>query len=710
MSDDGSGLCSDDSENAPYERTPRDIQWHGPAPASALLQLDLPCHCRRDWNCKLCVMSTLPTAEAEVPAWIEPPRSPDLSGNGQCRMGIVSKDLTYPTAGVRRGLFHVTTLVLAGPSLAQARNHFLGLLRLQLSANEAPTSRQQGGRVGAMRRRLQAQGWQAVCVAARQHLGGEYRERWCDYEWRSTHERRPRRAEARPDLRGDSCSFARLVCWLLPMVGGVRVASAAVAEAGPGSMELGKHRGPVPSASTSRSKTATGNWLCIHSAGDPDEAHASLSIVPVHWRADITGDKPVTYDKAAFQEAVRSSPEQVQALQRKVQAEASKVSTADLHLLHQKINRILCSVVQQAFPPKRAEDTRISANAGYRASARHVWQLYAQMKQARIATVGRLIQQWRRAAAFERASRALREQSSRIKRNAFQDKLRKAEEAATAGDQRRATYALFADLPLNGTLTLALHITDAEVLAQFRAIKLGKAGGTGLLSGDLTDATMAMLPKPNKPAHILANLRPIGLMAPTSKALAGILKQRTMEWQLPLLRDRPQYAYLPNRGTLDALFRVHKHVAEAVVLFRTSRVTRFGAYRGCRPRAFTGALSLSLDLSRAFDLNRPRLFQALRDYQVPQAVIDVAHRLHFGSRFHYKAGNCRSSFVPTNGLKQGCKVAPSLWVWYTLALMDALDKQLPEGWVRNILTLFADDCWASWLLYSIEDLSPGHPS
>ena len=52
------------------------------------------------------------------------------------------------------------------------------------------------------------------------------------------------------------------------------------------------------------------------------------------------------------------------------------------------------------------------------------------MKQARIATVGRLIQQWRRTAAFERASRALREQSRLIKRQAFQAKLQQAEEAA----------------------------------------------------------------------------------------------------------------------------------------------------------------------------------------------------------------------------------------------------------------------------------------
>ena len=468
----------------------------------------------------------------------------------------------------------------------------------------------------------------------------------------------------------------------------------------------------------------------------------------------------------------------MQSLRQSVQAAVAKVPQGDLHQVHHSINKILCQAVRQAFPAKPAEDLRISANAGYRASARHVWHLYAQMKRARVATVGRIFQQWRCATAFERASRALREQSQQLKRDAFQDKLRKAEAAAAMGDQRtlhgivrsltpshrklfsrlrdqdgkllskveeaqaladqgRATYALFPDLPIAGPLTQALTITDEEVEQQFRTIKAGKAvpshiapagmwklcssclgpvfgaafrdhfqqGSPGLLSGDLTDATMAMLPKPNKPAHVLANLRPIGLMAPTSKALAGILKHRMMEWQLPLLRHRPQYAYLPNRGALDALFRVHKHVAEAQVLIRTSRITRFGAYQGCKPRPFTGALSLSLDLSRAFDLtNRPKLFQALQDYKVPQAVIDVAHRLHYGSRFLYKAGNCRSSFVPSNGLKQGCKVAPCLWVWYTLALMDALEKQLPEGWVQNILTLFADDCWASWLLYSVDDL------
>ncbi|CAE7773374.1 LINE-1 retrotransposable element ORF2 protein [Symbiodinium microadriaticum] len=721
-------------------------------------RLALLCRCLPYRNCELSETSTRLMVGVAAPAWTGHLWVPGQSASGRCTTGIDFKDHTSPTAGLakllplpRRG-WTQTTMLLFPRAVTQA-------VPQQLPQRElAPRQMQQKllqQRMTVQTRRMAPQhgapppwclrdrAWSkpvttfwASCaynclprkLSQAVNRGAEwgpcvegYSNRWRDYQWRSTHERRPRR----PD---DDSAPRRMVAGQIAQ------------QVGPGSMEPGKHRGPVLGARIppvmclnwnagglssavyqeliawldeqhkyqvillqethwpQSSDFTSGNWLCIHSASDP--AEAPLSIVPVHWRTDIAGWRP---------------------------------------------------------PPARAG----CCQPGYQDQC-----------------AGRLLQQWRFAAAFERASRALREQSRQLKRIAFQNKLGKAEAAARVGDQRtlhgivrsltpahrklfsrlrnqdgkllskveeaqaladqgRATYALFPDLPLTGSLTQDLNITDEEVVTQFRVIKAGKAvpghiapagmwklcadclgpifgaafrghlqkGQTGLLSGDLTDATMAMLPKPNKPAHVLANLRPIGLMAPTSKALAGILKLRMMEWQLPLLRYRPQYAYLPHRGTMDALFRVHKHVAEAIILFRTSRVTRFGAYQGQKPRPFTGALSLSLDLSRAFDLtNRPKLFQALHDYQVPPAVIEVAQRLHFGSRFLYKAGNCRSSFVTSNGLKQGCKVAPCLWVWYTLALMDALDKQLPEGWVQTVLTLFADDCWASWLLYSLDDL------
>ena len=83
---------------------------------------------------------------------------------------------------------------------------------------------------------------------------------------------------------------------------------------------------------------------------------APLSILPVHWRADIKGAKPVTFDKIALQTALSTSSEQAQALQLQVKAEVSQVPTADLHLLHQKVNHILCRAVQQAFPPQKVPE------------------------------------------------------------------------------------------------------------------------------------------------------------------------------------------------------------------------------------------------------------------------------------------------------------------------------------------------------------------
>ena len=230
------------------------------------------------------------------------------------------------------------------------------------------------------------------------------------------------------------------------------------------------------------------------------------------------------------------------------------------------------------------------------------------------------------------------------------------------------------------------------------------AGALGHLHGDLTDAQMVMLPKVGKSPHILENLKPIGLMGPPSKALAGALRNRMLEQLNQLVAHRPQFAYTAGRGTLNALLRVHMHVTEATALLRANHVSRFGLHAGRRPLALAGALSLSLDLSRAFDLaDRCSIYNTLEKYQVPRAVVDVVQRLYTGSRFVYQAGAHTAAFVPTNGLKQGCKVAPCLWVWYTVALFDTLEERLSETWVQHTPTMFADDCWAHWLIKSASD-------
>eukprot|EP00439_Symbiodinium_sp_Y106_P041190 s3980_g5.t1 len=93
-----------------------------------------------------------------------------------------------------------TSLILEANCLAHAREHFLALYRQQLSALEELTSREQGGRIGGMRRRLANKRWETVQAEARRLFQGEFLEQWRDYAFRSTHEYRPRN---RPSERGD---------------------------------------------------------------------------------------------------------------------------------------------------------------------------------------------------------------------------------------------------------------------------------------------------------------------------------------------------------------------------------------------------------------------------------------------------------------------------------------------------------------------------
>ncbi|CAE7892707.1 unnamed protein product, partial [Symbiodinium necroappetens] len=505
---------------------------------------------------------------------------------------------------------------------------------------------------------------------------------------------------------------------------------------------------------------------------------AQLPMLPVHWRPGRPQRSAPPVDKARLLEAATSCNEDAVALQTLVAAKLQDLPVTDPHALHTRVNQILQQCVRQVFPPPQATDGRVSAQAPFRASAKHTWRLYALLRRPRVATIAAMLHKWKLHLAFARASRALRQQSKDLKRAAFTSKLMQAEEAAQRGDQRtlfqivrsltpspgrafsrlrndegqllsksaevlalveqgKTTYAQHNDQPLSDSLQEALILTDAEITVQLEATKAAKAvpshlapaaawklcasllgpifgasfrhhfvqGSSGHLHGDLTDAQMVMLPKVGKSPHILGNLRPIGLMGPPSKALAGALRDRMLEQLTRLVTQRPQFAYTAGRGTLNALIRIHLHVAEATALLRSQHISRFGMHAGRRPLPLAGALSLSLDLSRAFDLaDRCSIYSTLEKYQVPRAVIDVVQRLHTGAQFVYQAGAHSAAFVPTNGLKQGCKIAPCLWVWYTVALFDTLEERLSEAWVRHTPTMFADDCWAHWIIKSSSDL------
>ena len=70
------------------------------------------------------------------------------------------------------------------------------------------------------------------------------------------------------------------------------------------------------------------------------------------------------------------------------------------------------------------------------------------------------------------------------------------------------------------------------------------------LQADWRDCYIRWLPKPNKKPVSVDALRPIGLQCPSTKALAGTLKQQLLDILLPAMASLPQFAYLKQRGTI----------------------------------------------------------------------------------------------------------------------------------------------------------------
>ena len=225
-----------------------------------------------------------------------------------------------------------------------------------------------------------------------------------------------------------------------------------------------------------------------------------------------------------------------------------------------------------------------------------------------------------------------------------------------------------------------------------------------LLDGDLQDAHICWLNKPSKPPTTMSAKRPIGLMPPCAKSLAGNVASQILEHLRPMLDHMPQFAYCAGRGVNDAILRVHSYFGEIETLQRGQINNRFKMHQGVKALHCHGGLCLSLDLSSAFDsVSRDLLIQSLLDHQVPSDLINVVQQLHRGAKYIFKTSQASGQVITTNGIKQGCRAAPTLWVSFTLSVLEHLARHRSLSWVQNILTLFADDFCGHWTITCLQD-------
>ena len=204
---------------------------------------------------------------------------------------------------------------------------------------------------------------------------------------------------------------------------------------------------------------------------------------------------------------------------------------------------------------------------------------------------------------------------------------------------------------------------------------------------------MALIPKPGKAPTSPANLRPISILPAVPKMLARIAAQRLKPFLLQAVEYVPQFAYIHHRQTSDAIDRVISHCQQV-----RSRVAanRFNPFQPTHNRAkFTGGMQLSLDLAKAFDkMPRRCLLMSLERIQLPEDLISLILYIHDNAMMSFSKGDESSSIGTGSGIRQGCGLAPLLWVAFTLLLFDKFSQYLP----MHQVTGFADDLHMQWLL------------
>ena len=148
-------------------------------------------------------------------------------------------------------------------------------------------------------------------------------------------------------------------------------------------------------------------------------------------------------------------------------------------------------------------------------------------------------------------------------------------------------------------------------------------------------AWWALLPKVTKPT-LPKHLRPIGLSEVSSRVIGKVLQCRLRPYVEAYLRDLPQWAYTPGRGTLDAALRVQAHCQQVMQECQPNRWTVREARAGLpRPLHQVGGLQLSLDLSAAFDtLEWCHIAEALRDVDIPEELQAHVMEWHRDVKYH----------------------------------------------------------------------------
>ena len=202
------------------------------------------------------------------------------------------------------------------------------------------------------------------------------------------------------------------------------------------------------------------------------------------------------------------------------------------------------------------------------------------------------------------------------------------------------------------------------------------------------DAWLALILKPSQPGKHPSHYRPIGLTDPIGKTVLGMVRQQHEPEIYAATLSLPQYAYIKHRGTAQAIARAFQHAHNARALLAEQKITLSNRKAGAKPSQLVGAVTVSIDLTKAFDSSEPAIMRrALNQSALPNAVKQLILQWHQGLRYHLQHEQYADSIHCQRGIRQGCRIAPSVWALFTALAMRDIDVE----WCKQNSTWYADD-------------------
>nr|VZI06593.1 unnamed protein product [Spirometra erinaceieuropaei] len=183
----------------------------------------------------------------------------------------------------------------------------------------------------------------------------------------------------------------------------------------------------------------------------------------------------------------------------------------------------------------------------------------------------------------------------------------------------------------------------------------------GEVPQDFKDATIVHLYKRKGNRQICDNHRGISLLNIAGKIFARILLNRLNKHLEQGLLPESQCGFRRHRGTTDMIFAA-RQLQEKCQEMRTHLYSTF------------------VDLTKAFDtVNREGLWKIMQKFGCPERFTQMVRQLHDGMMARVTDnGAVSDAFAVTNGVKQGCVLAPTLFsLMFSAMLMDAYRDERP---------------------------------